>query len=187
MRFAPSLMTIAATVVASPAFAAGKGISLKNTDFVVFLGLVVFVGILLYFKVPSLIMGMLDKRADDIQSELDEARALREEAQSLLASYERKQREVQDQADRIVAAAKEEATVAAEQARADLETSLARRIAAAEDQIESARASAIKDVRDQSVTIAIAAAQTVIADQMSAEAANDLIESGIAEVESRLH
>ena len=187
MRFAPSLMTIAATVVASPAFAAGKGISLKNTDFVVFLGLVVFVGILLYFKVPSLIMGMLDKRADDIQSELDEARALREEAQSLLASYERKQREVQDQADRIVAAAKEEATVAAEQARADLETSLARRIAAAEDQIESARASAIKDVRDQSVTIAIAAAQTVIADQMSAEAANDLIESGIAEVENRLH
>ena len=187
MRFAPSLMTIAATVVASPAFAAGKGISLKNTDFVVFLGLVVFVGILLYFKVPSLIMGMLDKRADDIQSELDEARALREEAQSLLASYERKQREVQDQADRIVAAAKEEATVAAEQARADLETSLARRIAAAEDQIESARSSAIKDVRDQSVTIAIAAAQTVIADQMSAEAANDLIESGIAEVESRLH
>ena len=187
MRFAPSLMTIAATVVASPAFAAGKGISLKNTDFVVFLGLVVFIGILLYFKVPSLIMGMLDKRADDIQSELDEARALREEAQSLLASYERKQREVQDQADRIVAAAKEEATVAAEQARADLETSLARRIAAAEDQIESARASAIKDVRDQSVTIAIAAAQTVIADQMSAEAANDLIESGIAEVESRLH
>jgi F-type H+-transporting ATPase subunit b len=180
-------MTIAATVVASPAFAAGKGISLKNTDFVVFLGLVVFVGILLYFKVPSLIMGMLDKRADDIQSELDEARALREEAQSLLASYERKHREVQDQADRIVAAAKEEATVAAEQARADLETSLARRIAAAEDQIESARASAIKDVRDQSVTIAIAAAQTVIADQMSAEAANDLIESGIAEVESRLH
>ena len=187
MRFAPSLMTIAATVVASPAFAAGKGLSLKNTDFVVFLGLVVFIGILLYFKVPSLIMGMLDKRADDIQSELNEARALREEAQSLLASYERKQREVQEQADRIVAAAKEEATVAAEQARADLEVSLARRMAAAEDQIDSARASAIKDVRDQSVTIAVAAARTVIADQMSASAANDLIEAGIAEVENRLH
>ncbi len=187
MRFAPSLLTVAATVAASPAFAAGKGLSLKNTDFVVFLGLVVFIGILLYFKVPSLIGGMLDKRGEDIQSELDEARALREEAQSLLASYERKQREVQDQADRIVSAAKDEAGIAAEQARADLEVSLARRIAAAEDQIESARSAAIKDVRDQSVTIAISAAQTVIADQMSAAAANDLIETGIAEVEARLH
>lgn len=187
MRFAPSLLTITATVVASPAFAAGKGLSLKNTDFVVFLGLVVFIAILLYFKVPSLIMGMLDKRAEGIQSELDEARTLREEAQSLLASYERKQREVQDQADRIVEAAKEEATIAADQARVDLEVSLARRMAAAEEQIDSARASAIKDVRDQSVTIAVATARTVIADQMTADAANDLIESGIAEVESRLH
>ena len=52
---------------------------------------------------------MLDKRADTIKSELEEARALREEAQTLLASYERKQKEVQDQADRIVTAAKEEA------------------------------------------------------------------------------
>ncbi len=187
MRFAPSLMTIAATVVASPAFAAGKGISLANTDFVVFLGLVVFIAILLYFKVPSLIMGMLDKRAEDIQSELDEARALREEAQSLLASYERKQREVQDQADRIVAAAKEEASIAADQARIDLEASLKRRMAAAEEQIDNARASAIKDVRDQSVTIAVAAARTVIAQQMTAASADQLIDGGIAEVEAKLH
>ena len=187
MRFAPCVITIAATVAASPALAAGKGLSLANTDFVVFLGLVVFIGILLYFKVPSLIMGMLDKRAEGIQSELDEARALREEAQSLLASYERKQREVADQADRIVAAAKEEATLAAEQARADLELSLARRMAAAEEQIVNARTSAIKDVRDQSVTIAVAAARAVIAEQMSATEANALIENGIAEVQAKLH
>lgn len=187
MRFAPSLLTTTATVAASPAFAAGKGFSLQNTDFVVFLGLVVFIAILMYFKVPSMIMGMLDKRADDIQSELDEARALREEAQSLLASYERKQREVQDQADRIVAAAKEEASIAADQARADLEVSLKRRMAAAGDQIDNARSAAIKEVRDQSVTIAVAAARAVIAEQMSAAAANDLIDSGISEVEAKLH
>lgn len=188
MRLGPILFTFAATVAASPAWAAkGPFFSLKNTDFVVLLGLIVFVGILLYFKVPGMIGKMLDDRADGIQSELDEARALREEAQSLLASYERKQREVQDQADRIVAAAKEEASIAADQARADLEVSLARRIAAAEDQIDNARASAIKDVRDQSVTIAVAAAQSVIADQMTAAAANDLIDSGISEVEAKLH
>ena len=173
---------------ASPAWAAkGPFFSLNNTDFVVLLGLIVFIGILVYFKVPGMIGKMLDGRAAGIESELDEARALREEAQSLLAGYERKQREVQEQADRIVVAAREEATIAAEQARLDLEQSLARRMAAAEDQIASAQASAIKDVRDQSVTIAVAAARDVIAKQMTAAQANALTDSAIDEVKAKLH
>jgi F-type H+-transporting ATPase subunit b len=176
-----------ALLAANPAFAAGGGISLKNTDFVVFLGLVVFLGILVYFKVPGMIGKMLDTRAEGIESELNEARALREEAQSLLASYERKHREVQEQADRIVSAAKEEATIAAEQARADLEKSLARRMAAAEDQIANAQGAAIKEVRDQSVVIAVAAAREVIAKNMSAADSNSLIDKAITEVEAKLH
>ncbi len=189
MRTYTSLSTFAlAFMAASPAWAAeGPFFSLKNTDFVVLLGLIVFIGILLYFKVPGMIGKMLDGRAEGIQSELEEARALREEAQSLLASYERKQREVADQAERIVAAAKEEATIAAEQARKDLEVSLARRIAAAEDQIANAEAAAVKEVRDQSITVAVAAAREVIAKQMTAEAANTMIDSAIAEVETKLH
>ncbi|MFK7869660.1 MAG: F0F1 ATP synthase subunit B [Roseobacter sp.] len=187
MRRTIPFLTLLAAVTATPAFAAGKGISLANTDFVVFLGLVVFLGILVYFKVPSLLMGMLDKRAEGIQSELDEAKELRDEAQTLLASYERKQREVQEQADRIVVAAKEEARVAGEEARKDLELSLARRMAAAEDQIASAQAAAVKDVRDQAVTVAVAAAREVIAKQMSKAEASKLIDASIGEVQSRLH
>ncbi|WP_299778792.1 F0F1 ATP synthase subunit B [uncultured Roseobacter sp.] len=181
-------LTLLALLTAGPAAAAsGPFFSLKNTDFVVLLGLIVFVAILIYFKVPSMIGGMLDKRADGIQSELDEARALRDEAQSLLASYERKQREVQEQADRIVAAAKEEATVAAEQARADLAVSLERRMAAAQEQIENAQTAAIKEVRDQSVTVAMSVARQVIAKQMTAAQGNSLIDSAIAEVDAKLH
>lgn len=181
-------LTLLALLAAGPAAAAsGPFFSLKNTDFVVLLGLIVFVAILIYFKVPSMIGGMLDKRADGIQSELDEARALRDEAQSLLASYERKQREVQEQADRIVAAAKEEATVAAEQARADLAVSLERRMAAAQEQIENAQSAAIKEVRDQSITVAMAVARDVIAKQMTAAQGNSLIDSAIQEVDAKLH
>lgn len=109
-------VSAAATMLASPAFAAGNApfFSLSNTDFVVTLGFIVFIGILIYYKVPPLLLGMLDKRAEGIRSELDEAKALREEAQALLASYERQQRDVQEQADRIIAHAKEEATLAGE-------------------------------------------------------------------------
>ena len=60
-------------------------------------------------------------------------------------------------------------------------------MAAAEEQIDNARSAAIRDVRDQSVTIAIAAARSVIADQMTASEGNQLIESAISEVEAKLH
>ncbi len=177
-----------AGLVASPAFAAGDAFfSLTNTDFIVLMAFILFIGVLFYFKVPGLLAGLLDKRADTIKSELEEARALREEAQTLLASYERKQQDVKDQADRIVTAAKAEAVEAANQARADLEKSIVRRIAAAEDQIGSAQAAAIKEVRDQAIIIAIAAAKDVIAKKMTAAEGNALIDSAIEDVDTKLH
>ncbi|MFP4275413.1 MAG: F0F1 ATP synthase subunit B [Paracoccaceae bacterium] len=177
-----------AAAVASPAHAAeGPFFSLANTDFVVLLGFLLFIAILVYFKVPAKLSEMLDKRAAGIKSDLDEARALREEAQSLLASYERKKKEVQDQADRIVAHAKEEARLSAEQSQRDLDASIKRRLQAAEDQIASAQAAAIRDVRDRAAEVAIAAARQLIAKQMTARKGNALIEDAIAQVGAKLH
>jgi F-type H+-transporting ATPase subunit b len=140
-----------------------------------------------YLKVPGKITGMLDARAVAIKAEIDEARSLREEAKSILATYERRQKEVQEQAERIVSSAREEALVAAEQAKAELKRSIARRLAAATDQIASAEAAAIRQVREQAVNVAIAAAGDVLAKQMTAEAASASIDSAIAQVEARMH
>ncbi len=184
-------LTLAAlfALFASPALAAGDKpfFSLANTDFVVSIAFLIFIGILLYNKVPGLVGGMLDKRADSIKAELDEAKALREEAQSLLASYERKQKEVQEQSERIVAAAKEEATNAATAAKDDIAKSITRRLAAAEEQIASAEASAVKEVRDQAITVAVGAAKDVIASQMDAKSAGAMIDTSIATVAEKLH
>ena len=184
-------MTLAALLTltaASPALAAsGPFFSLSNTNFIVSIAFILFLGVLAYFKVPGMIGKQLDDRAEGIKSELDEARALREEAQTLLASFERKQSQVKDQAEAIVAAAQEDAKAAAEQAKADLERSIARRLAAAEDQIASAEASAVKEVRDSAVTVAVAAAKDVITKQMTATDANKLIDQSITEVGSKFH
>lgn len=180
--------TLVALMAAGPALAAsGPFFSLNNTDFVVLLAFLLFIGILLYFKVPTLISGMLDKRAEGIKSDLDEARALREEAQTLLASYERKQKEVQEQADRIIAHAKSEANEAADRAKEDIKASIKRRLKAAEDQIESAESSAIREVRDEAVRIAIGAAKDVVAKNMTATDGNKLIDEAISEVDAKLH
>ncbi|MGI3169319.1 F0F1 ATP synthase subunit B [Pseudooceanicola sp. C21-150M6] len=182
------LATLAAILMAQPAFAAtGPFFSLTNTNFIVLLAFILFVVILIYFKVPKTIAGLLDKRADQISAELDEAKSLREEAQALLASYERKQKEVQAQADRIVESAKKEAADAAAQAKVDLDASIKRRLAAAEDQIASAEASAVKEVKDRAVIVAVAAAREVIAGQMKAADANKMIDDSIATVETKLH
>lgn len=176
------------SAVAFPAMAAsGPFFSLGNTDFVVTLAFIVFVLVLLYLKVPGMVGGLLDKRAEGIQSDLDEARSLREEAQSILAEYERKQKEVQEQADSIVAKAKEEAKAAAVQAKEDLKVSIARRLQAAEDQIASAEAGAVKEVRDTAASVAVQAAQDVISKGMAAKDANGLIDAAIKDVGEKLH
>jgi F-type H+-transporting ATPase subunit b len=175
-------------VVATPAMAAtGPFFSLHNTDFVVSVAFVVFVGVLLYAKVPAKIAALLDGRAAQIKAELDEARALRDEARAILSSYDKKQKDVQEQSARIIASAKEEAQAAAAKAKDDLKASIARRLAAAVDQISSAEAKAISAVRERAVQVAVAAAGDVLAGQMTAEAASGSIDAAIAQVDARLH
>lgn len=175
-------------LAATPAMAAsGPFFSLYNTNFVVLIAFLVFVGIILKFKVPAKLGGMLDARAVQIKAELDEAKALREEARALLSSYEKKHKEVQEQSERIVAAAKEEALAAAVQAKADLQQSIARRLAAAQDQIASAESAAIRQVRERAVQVAVAAAGEVLAKQSNAASAAASIDAAIGQVEAKFH
>jgi F-type H+-transporting ATPase subunit b len=182
------LTVVLITLLASPAFSAsGPFISLRNTNFVVMIAFAIFIGIILYLGVPKMLGGLLDKRAAAIKADLDEAKSLREDAKALLASYEKKQTEVQAQADRILEAAKAEAAAAAEQAKADIVSSVARRLAAAEDQIASAEASAVKEVRDQAIVVAVGAARDIISRQMTEAESNSLIDASIDDVGSKFH
>ena len=181
-------LSILLSLLGSPALAAsGPFLSLQNTNFVVLIAFIAFIGLLVYMKVPGKLTGMLDARAVLIKSDLDEAKSLREEAKAILATYERRQKEVQEQADRIVSAAKDEAMAAAAVAKAELKDAIARRMIAATEQIASAEASAIRQVREQAVSIAVAAAGDVLAKQMTADAASASIDAAIAQVEAKLH
>lgn len=183
------IAVIAASVLsAGPALAAsGPFFSLKNTNFIVLLAFLVFIGVLLRFKVPSLIAGMLDKRADTIRADLEEARRLREEAQEVYASYERRQREVKTQADEIVANAARESEAQAAKAKEDLKSSIERRLKAAEDQIASAESDAVRAVRDQAVQTAIAAASQLLAEQVKSGQRSAGIDDAIEDVARRLN
>jgi F-type H+-transporting ATPase subunit b len=143
--------------------------------------------ILLVWKPASrAITSSLDERAVRIRSELDEARRLREEAEQLLADYQRQEREAVAEAQAIVAHAREEAERLAAQAASDLEQSLARRQRLAEERIAQAEIRAAAEVRAAAVDTAIAAAREVIASDVDERRGGALIDSAIAALPQQL-
>jgi len=160
---------------------------LENTNFVVGIAFALFLLVLWRFDVPGILGRALDKRAVRIREELDEARRLREDAQSLLAAYERKQKEAEGQVQDIVAHARTQAEEAAEAAKRDLDVAIARRIRSAQEQLASAETAAVREVRNEAARVAILAAQDVIAGQLSEAGRDKLIDDGIAVIGAKLH
>ena len=147
--------------------------------------LIVFIALIMYLKVPGMITKSLDDRADKIRTDLDEARKLREEAQALLAEYQRKRRDAESEAETIVEAAKREADTLAGDAKKKLDEYVERRTKMAEQKIAQAEAQAMQDVKAIAAERAIAASEQVLMSKLSDGGAS-LIKSSIAEVKSKL-
>ncbi len=129
----------------------------------------------------------LDKRAGRIKTELEEAVRLREEAQALLAGFQRKQRDAVRDAEEIVERAKREAARIAEQAETDLAAALERRTRLAEAKISQAEAQALAEVRNQAVDMALAATRRLMAENLDQSRAEALIDEAIAELGDKLN
>ena len=149
--------------------------------------LFIFLGVVFYFKAPALITKSLDERANRIRTELEEARRLREEAQQLLAEYQRKRKEAEQDAADIVAAAKREADMLVKEAQRKTEDYVSRRTALAEQKIVQAEREAINEVRSSAVDIAVEAARGLLANRIDAGAGQDLFRSSLQEVKTKLN
>ena len=154
----------------------GGGLMEFGATFFVGLAFLVFVGVLFYYKVPGMLTKGLDERAEKIRNDLDEARRLREEAQTLLATYERKQRDAMQEAEAMIAHAEEEAKREAVIAAEKLEESIKRREQLALEKIALAEAQAEKDVREAAVEVAVTAAGRVIAEKVTGAKADALVD-----------
>lgn len=151
------------------------------------IALVVFFAIIIKAGVPAVITGALDKRAKGIEDELDQARRLREEAQALLAEYQRKQREAESEAEEIVTLAKREAEAMEKDAAAKIKDYVARRTKQAEEKIAQAESLAIAEVKGAASDVAIRAAESILTKQMGGKAGTDLLQASIKEVGSKLN
>ena len=158
-----------------------------HATFWVMIALFIFIGGVIYLGVHKKIFAMLDGRADDIRKELEEARTLREEAQALLASYQRKQRDAEAEAEELVAQARHEAEQMAKEAEAAMSEQIARSTAMAEQKILSAQAQAVAEVQAIAADVAIAAAAQVLSDTMGDDKADRLIKDSIDGLEGKIY
>jgi F-type H+-transporting ATPase subunit b len=158
-----------------------------DATFWALVALIIFLGILAYMKVPAMLAKQLDARAERIRDELEEARRLREEAQQLLAEYQRKRKEAEKEAADIVAAAKREADMLSAEARQRTEEYVARRAALAENKIAQAEQDAVNEVRARAVDIAVEAAGRLLAERVDGKVSADLFKSALKDVRSKLH
>lgn len=178
-------------ILAAAAAAEGAGQAptplFEDTSTWVSLGFLVVVALFGWLGVHKQMAAALDKRAQGIADELDRARALRDEAQELLAKYQRRQREAEEEAEAIIEQAKRDAVRIAEEARVKIEEQLGRRAKAAGDKITRAEAQAIAEVRGQTADLAIEAAREIIRTRMDQGAQSALAERAIDEIRARLH
>jgi F-type H+-transporting ATPase subunit b len=147
----------------------------------------VFLLILLYYRVPKLIAKSLDARAEAIRKELDEARRLREEAQTLLADYQKRHRNVGQEADAIVDQARREAEAFAHETRISLKDTLERRTKQAEEKIARAETQAVDEVRAAAIEVAMAAAERILREKTAGAGGASLIDQGIRDLKGRLN
>jgi F-type H+-transporting ATPase subunit b len=147
----------------------------------------IFLGVLGYFGVHSKLVQGIDTRRDRIKAELDEARRLKQEAQAVLEAYRRKQQEVEQEAQAIIASAKAEAERLAAEAEAKLEELIGRHARVAEEKIKQAEAQAVADVRSAAADAAVSAAESILARTVKDNVADSLITQGIADVKAKLN
>jgi len=160
---------------------------LQMAEFWVAVSFVAFLLILVYYKVPGLIAKALDERAAAIRKELDEARRLREEAQALLADYQKKHRNAGQEAEAIVEQARREADAFAGETRRALADTLKRRGRQAEERIARAEAEAVDEVRAAAVDMAMAAAEKILREKAASAAGAALVDESIRNLKGRLN
>jgi F-type H+-transporting ATPase subunit b len=160
---------------------------LQDPVFWVAVSLVIFLALAWRAGAPGMVIKALDGRAERVTKELAEAKSLREEAQRLLAEYQRKQKEAQGEADQIVAAAKAEAERLKAESIAKVNEFVARRSKLAEQKIAQAEAQAIAEVRATAADVAVEAARSLLVQSMKSGAGADITAAAIREVGGKLN
>ena len=139
----------------SGSFAAGskKMFSLENTDFVVLISFLIFLGVLIYYRVPSIVAALLDKRSNEIQTEIDNASEILEEAKKILSSIEADHIKTTETIDQMISNANARAREEEEKAKRNIEELMKNKLLSAEQQIKSNEQKILDEIQERAIDL----------------------------------
>tara|TARA_B100000575_G_C23064482_1_gene612872 strand:- start:215 stop:799 length:585 start_codon:yes stop_codon:yes gene_type:complete len=152
---------------------------LNNTNTVVLISFLLFVGLLVYLKVPSLIASALDNRVELVNSQIQKAVAVKEESVELLAEVKRQETKANEIVAKIISDAKATSKHDLDQIEVQLSGMVSRKLKATEDQIRMAEESTVNKISHRSTEIAVKVASSYLINEMSASNHEELITSAI--------
>lgn len=131
-------------------------------------------------------LGGLDRRAEKIRQDLDEAKRLHEEAKELLAKHRRQLHEGENLAADIQSRAEAETQRLEQRLRAEFEQLVDRRTQQAEDRIKREEERAMSEVRARAADLTVATTRRLLAEKLGGEAAQRVMQASIGEVSKKL-
>jgi len=158
---------------------------LQDPEFWVALSFVLFV-VAVFKPVGKALGNAVDLRSTKIQKDLDEAHRLMEEAQSLLSSYQRRQREAADEALKILKDAEDEAKRMIVEAEQSLEENLNKKIQVAMQKIATYENSVIQEIRMNAIDISVKTVHTILKENLTNNNSDELVSKAIKEMNKKL-
>ena len=183
------LITLLAFFLSSGAgYAAGskKIISLDNTDFVVLISFLIFIGVLVYFKVPAIVASFLDKRSADIQSEIDKASEILEEAKEILSSIEADHIRTSETIKQMVMTAKDRAGEEEEKAKKQIEELMKSKLISAEGQVRSNERKILEEIEARAIDLSIEKVREKLSKSLSGNDYDKHFDASIQSIEKGL-
>lgn len=147
------------------------------------IGFVLFIIMLIYFKVPGQITKILDNRAEKIKNELDEAKKLREEAQAMLADFQKKNKEAEKSAKALIDEAKKIAKNYEKEAKSKFDENMERRKKLLDEKLKRAEVEALNQIKNDITDIVFEAIDKSLSNnKINKDASDRIIETGIKEI-----
>ena len=157
-----------------------------DATFWVAVSFLIFIGVLVYLKVPQKIDNSLNEIIKKIKGDLDNAEKLKDEAKTLLSEYETKVSKSKDEVNNLISKAKNESEKNIIKTNEEFHKIIENRKKSAEEKINQMKNQAIKDVKNLSVDIAIRSVEKIIKNSIDKKKLDKIYLSSIEETKKIL-
>ena len=157
-----------------------------DATFWVMVSFFIFLGLLVYFKIPLKIKTTLDENINSIKNQIDEANKLKEDAKNILTEHEKKISNSKVEVKRMIDRANEEAEKNVIKTNKDFHTLMETRKKNMEERIKQMKNQALKDIKNSSVKIAIDSVEKLLKNSLDKSKLDKIYQSSIEETKLAL-